>query len=85
MQRGVIKMVEILTNLKTGQTTYFGNIMGFSYCMDFDTEEEFKIWLKGRLKEIYFTEPTGSILKELFGIKSLEERILTLEKEIKKE
>jgi len=50
-------------------TRYSGSVLGFSYDIEKDTDEEFKLWLKQKLKVYALGENSQlvkEVLKELF-------------------
>lgn len=61
-------------------TLYEGTILGFNYHIEFDTDEEFKVWLKAKLLRYLFdpNNPATDVMKDVLGIKILEEDVATL-------
>ena len=60
---------------------YFGNALGMNYAIEFDTDEEFKIWLKERLEHFLFGEenPASDVVLDILGINTLKARLSVLE------
>ena len=72
--------MEKTINVETGKTQYWGEIMGFKYSIQKDSDEAFELWLKAKLERYILGELELKMLKEIVGIKGLEDRITTLEK-----
>lgn len=61
---------------------YEGTILGFNYIIDKENDKEFQIWLKEMLLKFLLNpdDPATVVVKDILGIKELEEKISTLEK-----
>lgn len=62
---------------------YKGSILGFNYLIEKETDEEFKIWLKAKLKRYVLKDLEKEIVKDLLGVTALKESIILLKGRIK--
>lgn len=60
-------MVGSLNMPKDGKL-YHGEIMGFKYSKQFNSDAEFKAWLKPKLERYVLTTPEIEVLKDILGI-----------------
>ena len=59
----------------SGNYFYKGTVMGFNYEIELKDDAEFKDWLKAKLDRYVFSSLEKEVIKEILGVKALEEAI----------
>jgi len=67
------------TETPEGKFRYTGETFGFNFEYVCDTDEEFTTWLASKLGTYLLSDIELTILKNLLGIKELEDRVFALE------
>ena len=62
---------------------YDGEILGFRYMMEFNTDQEFEDWLIPKLEKRKFKAFEKRILQKLLGMDKLLDRIKAIEDRLK--
>lgn len=62
-----------------GGFRYVGSVFGFNFEIEKEDDDAFETWLTAKLSTYLLSDIETNVLKELLGIKSLEDRVTALE------